>query len=128
MSFYNMLLGMQPTAGVALAMLDVDPSDIPRFRDAYVTIENDSLIIVLLTRTGGGNRESYEEGNNYLTTLPGYLYDEDDVFDSTYANFVFEVPEEYRQLTKDLLAENSDPTTTVEKWQDLLAKLQVNKG
>lgn len=57
-------------------------------------------VLVLVTRQGGGNREcwcgdGFPEGdclvlnNETLQSEPGYIYDTDDSFDSTYATFYF---------------------------------------
>lgn len=127
MGLYNMLFGVQSSADAALAMLGIERDGVPRFRDAYFTMEGERPVIVLHTRTGGGNREAYEEENDRLTTLPGYLYDRDDDFDSTYADFYFDVPEAHRQAVADALAENGTPSTPAEKWQALFAALQSAK-
>lgn len=95
-----MLFGVEPTAGIALKMLDIGPQDVPRFRDAYFGWADDAKtdpVIVIHTRTGGGNREAYEAENARLTTLVGYRYDRDDDFDSTYADFCFSVPDMERE-------------------------------
>ena len=100
MSLYNALFGVNELAPVLLKILGIAHGDIPRFRDAYL----DDGKIVIHTRTGGGNRECYESPNNDNEEGPWnetmyknqhYLFDEDDEFDNTYANFYFKVPEEY---------------------------------
>lgn len=108
MSLYNMLFGHNPLAGVALAALNLTPDNIPRFRDAYYDAEEDLLVVY--TRTGGGNREYYDAPGSYygedktgpfnsdLEAHPAYLRDEDDDFDSTYAYFYFNVPESFRPI------------------------------
>ncbi|AKI80527.1 hypothetical protein QJ850_gp172 [Acanthamoeba polyphaga mimivirus] len=70
--------------------------DFPRFRDVYVNSFNP--IIKVTTRTGGGNREEYEEHNDYVSSLEGYISDKDAWWDETYANFKYEIPE--RSLDK----------------------------
>ena len=65
--------------------------DFPRLRE--VTVDDDEFKIVVRTRTGGGNREEYEKENKRLTRLNGYIEDEDDSFDSTYAYFEYKIPE-----------------------------------
>ncbi len=115
MSMYNMLFGVNKGAPLLLAVLGTTIDKIPRFRDAYLT---DDGKIAIYTRTGGGNRDGYEnkarrgqmyddvgpdsyEGpwNDDLRALPGFVSDEDDGYDSTYATFYFEIPE----LTKKSL-------------------------
>jgi hypothetical protein len=79
-----------------LNAIGIKYEDIPRPRG--VGIDNGKILIH--TRTGGGNRESYEEQNNFLASNKYYLSDEDEEFDCTYANFWFKIPEE---LTEELL-------------------------
>src|SRR5215469_975950 len=104
MSLYNMLFGFNPYARMLLKMLNVDVIQIPRFRDCFLNTDG---VIVIFTRTGGGNREYYEnatpenpEGpwNSDLRKLRGYLGDEDDSYDGTYAHFFYKVPEEYADM------------------------------
>lgn len=101
MSLYNMLFGVNPLTKDVLSALKLDSETIPRFRDAYFDHVENRLVV--FTRTGGGNRDYYEnsieedyEGptNLDLKNHPNYLTDEDDDFDSTYAYFYFSIPEE----------------------------------
>lgn len=89
-----------------LKAIGLTEQDIPRFRGAGI----DNGKICVHTRTGGGNREGYEEENDQLTLNPFYLYDEDDDFDSTYANFWFKIPED---LEKELLKTENKETKAV---------------
>lgn len=88
MSFYNMLFGKNPDTNLTLALIGLKEWDIERFRDCGIS---DGQISVY-TRTGGGNRDDYP--NEVLTSNPYYKYDEDDAFDSTYATYYFNIPEE----------------------------------
>lgn len=59
--------------------------------------------IHVYTRTGGGNREYYENctdgpSNNDLRAVGGYVADEDDDFDCTFATFRFAAPEGWSRL------------------------------
>jgi len=119
MSLYNMLFGVNKAAPVLIRILGIDPAEIPRFRDCYI----DGKCIVIHTRTGGGNREGYEEGNNYLQKNKYYLHDSDDDFDSTYADFYFKFPEEYEKELVALSKNNPDIKPS-EKWQILLKELK----
>ena len=68
MSLYNMMHGFDHNATQVLANLDLLPKDIPRFRDAYPDpVKN---VLVILTRTGGGNRADYEKENDKLAAHP----------------------------------------------------------
>ncbi len=97
MSLYNMTRGMHPLAGHLLREgLDFTVEDvetIPRLRDVMLFPDE----IRILTRTGGGNRGSYEEGNQFLQNRKGYIRDWDDSFDSTYAWWAFEWPRDGRE-------------------------------
>lgn len=86
---YNVLFGSDPNAELFLHMVGATNfGKIPRFRDAFVHRD----YIVIYTRTGGGNRPDYEEGIEYLRSLPTFSHDEDDSFDSTYALFYYTIP------------------------------------
>lgn len=107
MSLYNALFGVNPLAAVVVEAVGATGL-IPRFRDAYFDAEENRLVI--FTRTGGGNREYYDEPNGYdnedyegpfnadLRALPNFISDEDDDFDCTYASFYFSVPEAYKPI------------------------------
>ena len=140
MSLYNTLFGVNSAAPLLLAMLGASHTDVPRFRDCFLLDGK----IVIYTRTGGGNRDAYENEercrDNYpeyftgdksewqqgpwnedLRKLPGYIHDEDDGFDSTYANFYYEVPNKFKHLL-DKIPEGDDPAR---RWQDTIAALQT---
>jgi hypothetical protein len=150
MSLYNMLFGKNPMAATALAVLGVDsPAKIPRFRDAYFTEKDGIPIIVIHTRTGGGNRDFYENErtcktnypdyftdsdeppsgpwNDDLRALPGFICDMDSEFDSTYADFFFNVPEKHRADVEQLLSKVGTPSTPAEKWKALFDAMKTGK-
>lgn len=116
----------------------------PRFRDCFSTArhfeemngmpvmvpidpkETPTKIYVLL-RVGGGNREFYADEIKQLRQHPNYIVDEDDEYDTTYATFVFSVPDrwkndyerviigdfvstslEYKELIKDVFPKLND--------------------
>lgn len=115
MSLYNMIHGVNPLAGVLMKMLDITPGIVPRFRDCYFNGEH----IVIYTRTGGGNREEYGAENDAMCELPGYVRDEDDDFDSTYASFYYEVPQQFH-LLMDKLKSMAQKQTQSERWEAAL--------
>jgi hypothetical protein len=138
MSLYNALFGVNQAAPVLLAMLGIDSGAVPRFRDCFLSEGR----IAIHTRTGGGNREMYENEesarsnypeyftgkddpsgpwNDDLRKLSGFLHDEDDDFDSTYATFYFDVPEKFKHLIEKL-PEGVDPA---KRWQDALESLRT---
>lgn len=92
MSLYNMLNGVNPATFVILPMLgEKHPDQYPRFRDCFIDGEE----IHIYTRVGGGNRNC-GFGEEELQAHPNYLRDEDDDFDSTYATYIFSVPEQWK--------------------------------
>ena len=123
MSFYNALCGMTPGAAELLELIELPPDSIPRFRDCFL---DDQLHIVVYTRTGGGNRECYADGNTRLTGHPLYVSDHDDDFDCTFANFLFRAPD---SASKEALTRFYEMTTKVvgtprERFDKLLSDLK----
>lgn len=137
MSLYNMINGVNPMTPILLAMLGINISNVPRFRDCYFDGEN----IVIYTRTGGGNRDWYESPqscrdnypesfdgedeptgpwNSDLQALPGYVRDEDDDFDSTYASFYFNVSPHMEWVIPHLAAEGKTPGEKMREFIDRL--------
>lgn len=93
MSSFNMVAGINKLAGLVLNALNLEHTQIPRFRDAYVDIDDPSRPkFVILTRTGGGNRHDYVEENKTLSGMAGFVRDYDDEFDCTFAHWVFDMP------------------------------------
>lgn len=144
MSLYNLLYGTNVAAPVLMAALGIDESNVPRFRDCYLT--KDKKYIAIHTRTGGGNRDMYEhpvrsrenypeyyqEGkesdwptgpwNSDLRKLPGFQYDKDDDYDETYATFYFDVPEHLKHLLEELPVGE----TPAKRWQETIEKLKTD--
>jgi hypothetical protein len=130
MSLYHALFGVNPFSRALLQMLGTTEGSIPRYRDCFLNEAGDEIIIH--TRTGGGNRDHYDEPNDdnldgpwngNLRAIPGYKYDEDDDFDSTYADFHYAIPEAFKEqvaLLKDLGA----VTNPDERWQTLLENIR----
>lgn len=134
MSLYNMLFGQNPLSGVLLKITGLNPSEIPRFRDAY--LEGDQVVVY--TRTGGGNDECYcdtedghEEGcyfqaNRQLEAKENFVSMEYDDFDSTYAYFRFHVLHEYQEYIPELqsvLGENP-PQKVSDKFDEFIKKIK----
>lgn len=114
---YNVLFGQSEHAPALLLALGIEADAVPRYRDCYINKEKH---IVIYTRVGGGNRDDYEEEIKFLRSLPGFLFDEDDSFDNTYALFHYEVPEKYQQVLS-VIEPEEDPK---DKMQALLQKLR----
>ena len=84
-----------------------------RFRDIY--LNKNGTKIILYTRNGGGNRESYFYIFDILKKHPNYLKDYDDDFDCTYAYIEFSVPKKAKELCKEL-STGKNPETIQEKF------------
>jgi hypothetical protein len=121
MSFYNIIKGDKSPS---ISKFVVDTLDdyclpyIPRYRDAWIDKnEWDEYEFIVLTRTGGGNREEYEEDNNELAKHPLYLYYNDDDFDSTYAEFHFKVPDNEKPIVELLYSKTGKEPSLFDKTQ-----------
>jgi len=82
-----------------LPMLGKHPDEYPRFRDCFLSDsehEEYNNFIHIYTRTGGGNREGYLEENQEMRQMSGFVVDFDDSFDSTFASWVFKIPEQWK--------------------------------
>lgn len=89
MSLYNMLFGKTPGTAEILAMIGLTELDVERYRDCWIDEEEERIVV--MTRTGGWNRETWP--NAKLTSSPYYIDDHDDVFDETFAYYEFVIPE-----------------------------------
>lgn len=118
MSLYNMIHGFNPITPIILTVLKKTSSEFPRFRDAYI---KDKYMIVL-TRTGGGNRESYKNENDEITKHPLYVKNHDDSYDSTYALWYFNLPEDF-PIDKEILEKHNDPGIQ-QKFEKFIEKLK----
>ena len=102
MSLYNMMNGFNPACVFIMPMLGRKQEEYPRFRDCFVTEENN---IAIYTRVGGGNRgcgfgeEELYKDENFLTTY-------DDEFDCTYATYEFKVPEKWKADFEKIVSGN----------------------
>lgn len=141
MSLYQMMNGVNPATFVLLPMLGKHPDEYPRFRDCWAepcewvlredglpvikssNIEQQDDAIFVYTRVGGGNRESYEIDIEELQAMPEYIRDYDDPFDSTYATFVFAIPEKWKPAYEAMKASKPLPVEYVEQMQKVFPKL-----
>lgn len=110
MSLYNLMYGVQAETFFILPMLGKHPDEYPRFRDCFMGSmskgEPDQFgiptrkhgkeeLISIYTRVGGGNREDYKKEIDELRAMLGFIRDYDDDFDSTFATFEFQIPEQF---------------------------------
>ena len=111
MSLYNMVQGVNPMMFLLTPMLfDTHANQLPRFRDCFMdTGDNepkfDEDIILIYTRVGGNNR-GCDFGEKDLCKHPNFLNTYDDSFDNTYGNYVFSVPEKFKEDYKHVKEKN----------------------
>lgn len=123
MSLYNTMNGVNPLAIYLIPMLgEKHPQEYPRFRDCFSgvltnsktdkdqfgipkKVTSDEEVISVYTRVGGANRNS-GFGEEELQAHPNFIRDFDDDFDSTFATYVFSVPEQFKDDYKKILDKN----------------------
>lgn len=144
-----MVHGMNPLSGALLATLGIDPANVSRFRDCFLARqEGGALEIHVYTRMGGGNRghEHWAEKDDPLQQVdgvgcpctscrmefglsshPNYLRDFDSDFDSTYATYVFSIPEAFREDLEQLvtLKPEAIPRSPADRFRDFMEKMQT---
>lgn len=118
MSLYNLLHGVNPDTETLLNVLGYTTGDFGRFRNVYV---QDGFIIVH-TRCGGGNREDYSEVFSMAEDHPWYSHDQDDDFDSTYADIFFKLPDDQVRSFVGLCNQGEDPK---DAWTKIFATFGV---
>lgn len=109
MTFEDKINDLEMTTYLVLPMLGKHPNEYPRYRDCFThDVENpeyeDHIHIYTRTGTGGGNRKEYETENQAMRGMEGFVTDFDDFYDTTFASWVFEIPERWKadyQLIKD---------------------------
>ena len=93
MNAYTRVMKSNPFAPIAMVLAGKFPCEVPRMRDCWIT--DDGAHIVVLTRTGGGNRKAYAKENAAMREGDRFVRDFDDLADGTFAHFVYRVPEEH---------------------------------
>lgn len=91
MSLYNSLFGMNKNTSAILKLIGLNINFFARFRD--VDLINNGETVRVFTRTGGNNREYYQDIWEEIRKDSNYITDYDDDFDCTYAYIEFKVPE-----------------------------------
>ena len=100
MSLYNMVNGFNPACVFLMPMLGRKQDEYPRFRDCFVS--DDDERIVIYTRVGGANRDN-GYGEEKLYEDPNFVKTYDDEEDSTYGYYEFNVPEKWKNDFKLIL-------------------------
>ena len=100
MSLYNMICGFSPACIYLMPMLGRKQNEYPRFRDCFLSEDNQRIAIY--TRVGGNNRnEGY--GKEKLYADPNFVKTYDDDFDNTYGTYEFNPPEEWKEDFKKIV-------------------------
>lgn len=94
MSLYNMVRGFNPACIFLMPMLGRKQDEYPRFRDCFLSDDEEHLVI--LTRVGGPNRNS-GYGEEKLYEDPNFVKTYDHEEDSTYGYYVFDVPAKWKK-------------------------------
>ena len=101
--------------------------EVGRYRDAWVEHEGDDLLIRVHTRNGGGNREDYWDENESMQAHPWYVRDEDDSYDSTYADFWFrpDLTAIAREVADALIEMAQPPVDVGERWRAAIEAIRT---
>lgn len=128
---YNLVFG-ENTYGEALVTLlnDVQAVNVGRYRDAWVEAAGDDLMIRVHTRNGGGNREWMDDAITSMEAHPWYVRDEDDDFDSTYADFWFrpDLTTLDPATARGLVDIAQAPVDMTERWQAAIDAIAGGKS
>lgn len=121
---YNMLgLDNGKMAVAFLQMAGLEPGEIPRFRDCYPS--KNGKTIVVYTRTGGNNREEYEEELEALYNKDNFINDYDDDFDDTYMSLEFSPLPKWKSVIANMVSKDPQVTQTgAEKFKHVLETLR----
>lgn len=98
-SLYNIVNGFNMACLLYLPMLGKHSDEYPRFRDCFISDPDHPKYdnhIHVYTRTGGANRQHHIEENRVMMTAPEFVATFDDKFDSTFASFVYKIPEKWQ--------------------------------
>ena len=137
MSMYALLFGSRPDSEKILALVGLKREDVPRFRDVFISEDDEGPLVAVYTRMGGGNRGHWEFSSDsdpgpdctcfgcraiyYLAEHENYVSDKDDDYDETYATYFFRPPEipEGMELKPELSGE--------ERWDKAFELLGIVK-
>lgn len=107
MALYTQLFGENPDAAALLGFAGVTRKMFPRYRDVFLA--NDGRNIIVYTRIGGSNRDSYLNEIRTIINHPQYKDNCDDEKDNTYAYFKFKILPEYEEVAKSMFKEEPIP-------------------
>ena len=111
MSLYNMLNGFNPACLFFMPMLGRKQDEYPRFRDCFLSEDDERIVI--FTRVGGNNRNC-GFGEEELYNDPNFVKTYDDEEDSTYGYYEFNVPEKWKEDFKKII--NGDGASVSDEY------------
>jgi hypothetical protein len=114
---YNIVFGENDYGRALVALLnEVQPIEVGRYRDAWVEHEGDDLLIRVMTRNGGGNRDDFDDPS--MQAHPWYVRDADQEFDYTYADYWFrpDLSTVEPEVAKALVSMAQAPVDMTERW------------
>lgn len=88
MDLYVMLHGQNPQRAEVLSLINLNESNVERFRDCG--LDREKLVIWVFARTGSTN--AFDKSNNRLGSNDFFIGKKDDAFDSTYEWLFFNIP------------------------------------
>lgn len=141
MSLYNSMNGVNNATFFILPVLGKHPEEYPRFRDCFFgelsrsetekdqfgmprLTRSEDKVISVYTRVGGNNRSDYQEQIKELQESPHYIKDYNDSFDSTFAIFVFSIPDKWKSDIDLLLAGEKPSKEYVNQMIKVFPKLE----
>ena len=128
MSLYNLLFGFNPACVTILPMLGRKQEEYPRFRDCFVTDDNN---IAIYTRVGGNNRDC-GFGEEELYKDENFIRTYDDDFDNTFATYEFKVPNKWENdfdkiMNNEFNKVSDEYVEYVESFYPMLAEKDIIK-
>lgn len=124
MSLYNMLNGFNPACLFFMPMLGRKQDEYPRFRDCFLSEDDERIVI--FTRVGGNNRNC-GFGEEELYNDPNFVKTYDDEEDNTYGYYEFNVPEKWKEdfkkiINGDRIGVSDEYVAYVKEFYPLLAE------
>jgi hypothetical protein len=115
---YNRNAGFDDFSLKLIQALGIDFDSIP-VPDS-IWIRSDFSYLVIVTRSGGGNRIFYRKGNKYLRDNQFFISEKHDELGFSFSRFYYNIPKELKNNLKATYIEGSMIKTTRTKKDDLI--------
>lgn len=122
---YNRIFGENKFAGELLVMLNLERSDIPRYRDAFVYAKNGMPFIMIFNRAGGKFGKHYIPQKQKLGMHPQIMSAAYDSFDETYEYVTFIVPAQHTDRALAIIKEQEPVKVVGDKFKELAAWMET---